>query len=455
MNNQSEEQRTQEDLTKREDQQEQAIQDTGEEQEVLQQATMTIEASRGPPGAHSPSVSIDGCTNNSPQPTGSSSQTYVPKGLMVSEPGVMAKLSPDVEDLLARLSHTSRFPERPSQVEALRQFDNRERWLSRCPLEPPRATTEDGWETWFDQVALITTRNGLSTAMFYYLVEHAMPSAAAMAWGKQNPSWGYEHIVHGFMQQKFPISTYAKFLERSLFSPPIQPSVHAGREWLQGQVGRYVRACMREGRTVCMTAESVFDAAFDVLPRPVHRHISLHMLDAIPNTDLERLWTTAERLEARLFQEESALAMMGLVNRTEADQEWALVADEQATKTGKPSTPCGCCGGTHWMRECPHRSARCERCHRLGHIEPACKATVLKTTDGRIDVFILPRPGSTEFRLYKDRTQADRIRSAKNVLAEILGESRTLTLATRRSETTRSGEGMTESVGHLPTLLHL
>eukprot|EP00922_Rhytidocystis_sp_ex-Travisia-forbesii_P046566 GHVS01069407.1.p2 GENE.GHVS01069407.1~~GHVS01069407.1.p2 ORF type:complete len:213 (+),score=24.36 GHVS01069407.1:90-641(+) len=119
------------------------------------------------------------------------------------------------------------------------------------------------------------------------------------------------------------------------------------------------------------------------------------------------------------------VAMPEFSSRSEAEEEWALVADGQSSMTGKPPSPCGCCGGSHWMRECPHKSARCEKCHRLGHIEPACKATVLKTPDGRIDVYILPRPGSLEFRQYRDRTQQDRIRSAKNVLAEILGRAET------------------------------
>eukprot|EP00922_Rhytidocystis_sp_ex-Travisia-forbesii_P059726 GHVS01088575.1.p2 GENE.GHVS01088575.1~~GHVS01088575.1.p2 ORF type:complete len:181 (-),score=35.60 GHVS01088575.1:1167-1709(-) len=89
--------------------------------------------------------------------------------------------------------------------------------------------------------------------------------------------------------------------------------------------------------------------------------------------------------------------------------------------TQKPSSPCGGCGGEHWQKDCPHKHNRCENCHRLGHLAKACRATVLKTPDGRIDVIILPRQGSGEIRKNRDRTQEDRLRTAAAVLQEVLG----------------------------------
>eukprot|EP00922_Rhytidocystis_sp_ex-Travisia-forbesii_P034364 GHVS01051029.1.p2 GENE.GHVS01051029.1~~GHVS01051029.1.p2 ORF type:complete len:120 (-),score=10.19 GHVS01051029.1:16-375(-) len=52
---------------------------------------------------------------------------------------------------------------------------------------------------------------------------------------------------------------------------------------------------------------------------------------------------------------------------------------------------------------------------------------VLKTPDGRLDCILLPRPGSIEFRLFRDRTQRDRLLSAQTVMQEIIDHSKART----------------------------
>uniref|UniRef100_A0A914Z3S5 CCHC-type domain-containing protein n=1 Tax=Panagrolaimus superbus TaxID=310955 RepID=A0A914Z3S5_9BILA len=43
-------------------------------------------------------------------------------------------------------------------------------------------------------------------------------------------------------------------------------------------------------------------------------------------------------------------------------------------KISAPKTPCPCCGGNHWKKDCKWINATCYNCNKVGHIAKVCKS---------------------------------------------------------------------------------
>ena len=382
--------------------------------------------------------------------------------ILVSEPGVPFRIGSVTYSFLRDMVLPKRFPERPCVGEEEKQWEHREKWLSRCTLSTPHAaSTEEQWEDWFDNVGVQVTRHGLSPAMFIFLCVRVMkPSDGAVLEFVAGKQTSYEQAIANFLRRKFVTSTYAKEVEVTLHVVPRQPTVAKAQEWLSARVARYIRACERMGRRVLLSKEVIDEAAVAILPFAVQRAFDL-MLDVGPAAGWLAFWKRAELLEAKLatygLSEERAYPVEDFDVEADDDSSGSDIpaapvrvrpvaaAPAQAQPPRQPPTPCGLCGGDHWMRECPHKGARCERCHRLGHIEQGCRATVLKTPDGRVDVYVLPRPGSIEFRQYRDRTQQDRLRSATNVLEEVLSSTKQRAAKDKKKRQEKKAQGQLQA----------
>lgn len=342
--------------------------------------------------------------------------------VLVSEPGIR-RLSNATLSFLKSLQLPERFPSPPSEVVSSQQWEMREKWLARNLFERMTAQEEERVESWFDTVAGIVTYYSLSPQLFHYLVERSLSPLDAELWRRAMVGVGYEGKVDLFLKEKFPISMYASELEAALFLPTRKASVRLARDCFYNRITRYVRSAARVDRTVLLSQERVREMACGLLPALVEQHMDLSAVEAPSGKEIPQFWSFVSALEAKLAKH-GMLSGPAAVTDVDSLESLALAADvgNGYGEGTVPSTPCGACGGLHWMRDCPHKTTRCEKCHRLGHIEHACKATVLKTSDGRVEVFVLPRPGSIEFKAYKDRTKHDRLTTATNVLKEIVGD---------------------------------
>lgn len=357
-------------------------------------------------------------------------QFNVPDDEVVSEPGV-----PSWESLKEWIRWTSRFPTHTvNDKERDRQMDDKERWLARALFPKPDLANEGTVDRWFDTVARMVTRHAICIDLFVYLVAAALPEREGNLFETCDYG-GYETRVQVFIRALFRSPKHVVQLENEILQPVRQLTVEVAHTRICIIVVMYVRACIRRGRTLMLSLERLQESCLGSLPIEVEKEMEMAHVPVDGWVSLDSLMEKASSIEEVLQKYKHIKsapygfpAALGDTHMQIEDPTWNNSTDvvplapriPPYNKTDVVPPPCGACAGIHWMKDCPYKSHRCEKCHRLGHVQDVCRAYVMKTGDGRVDCYLVPRPGSVEFKMFRDRTQEARIQSASRVLQELL-----------------------------------
>lgn len=345
---------------------------------------------------------------------------------MVSEPG---------ENLRPRLSEwisfVPRFPiHKMSMHEIERQMRDIDRWVACVNLPDVDLSSEESVDKWFDKVANVVRKHNLCEDVYIHVVSVNLPAREGELF-EDLPSKGYEKRVADFILELFSASEYASKLEEALHAPVRMTNATAAFAHVRAKVTAYMRACNRRGRTMSLTVERMTEFALGSLPQYLHEHIDVK--DSYPNgwPSLKILSQVAIRAELILNRHtkhktqeygfpvanDRALAMVPI-------PEIPQYNPRKIPEKVEASVPCTSCGDIHFIKDCPYKTHRCELCYQLGHLEKMCVSTVIKSPDGKLELILLPKPGSTVFRLFKDRTQEQRLSTATQVIQSMLDATR-------------------------------
>lgn len=341
---------------------------------------------------------------------------------LVSEPG--AGLSKTLKDWL---NPFPRFPVHPiPALEEEKQMCDKGRWITRATFPPMDLSSEHTIDKWMDGMARLVNQHALCVDLFMYLVTLNLPSQKAELFYRGEGST-YEEKITSFVLTLFPQSDYPAQLERGLYNPQRQTDVANAFNSVNEHLNSYIRASNRRLRTILLSREQLTLFCLGTLPAAIHEYLEKFVNRRCHWRSLHDLYEDATFAEATLrkyehkYTGEVAFPVETppeeIPYRKEPLSRWR----EANTRTMVPPThACPQCGDLHWRKDCPHKATRCEQCHKLGHLTKCCHSMVMKTPDGRFDLLLTPKPGSTELHVYKDRTMEDRLQTAGKTFRDVL-----------------------------------
>ncbi|XP_037960276.1 uncharacterized protein K02A2.6-like [Teleopsis dalmanni] len=102
------------------------------------------------------------------------------------------------------------------------------------------------------------------------------------------------------------------------------------------------------------------------------------LLDAFMHLTLQDLANEAERKiclkqdKYTVVQPSSSSEVFAIHHRYQRKNESILSNSSTKDETSKPPTPCWCCGGLHWFKDCPFKGKECSACNTIGHKNGYC-----------------------------------------------------------------------------------
>ena len=329
-------------------------------------------------------------------------------------------------------SRVNRFGPKPSEDEAGRQQDIRDKLLTRLALPAFNAKTERDLEDWADVAARQVSRYHVCVTLFQEAWEAVSPPSVAAIIGKATQNTTHEELVDDVAVRLYPCSRYVEDVEEMLFHGKRQLSVLDAEHWVIANSARYLRLCRRRENDVSIANTRALTAATRSLPTVVEDEVL--RLGGAPNVD--KMFSLAYRVEEDIIRRHGSLPEpMGHVLPVE--DAGATTGDTGHRRSGhRRPGKCPGCGneGAHWYKFCPQRNARCFRCQELGHISNVCPNQAVKDNKGRVRSLVKTTPSSTQVIQKHDATQRDRMLTAESVLTMLrqVAEKRSEKAADRR-----------------------
>ena len=328
----------------------------------------------------------------------------------ISSNGVRTRIEAnEVESMAMKMT---RFPTKPSQSEADKQLDDRDRVIKRLQLAPFSPMNEEELEDWVDAAAVIVSRYRTCVSLFQDAWAHCCSEDLKIAIVSVVAD-EYEDLVDQVAKELFIESRYVVKIEDQLLSGEKQESVFGARRWIRQRVVRYHRLCGRRNRLMSVSDDRVKETAVECLPHGVWRKMTLEKYEG----SLDQMFVKAARIEISLkeISERGGPQPLGVM---------AAEDDDMSSVHGGHNrfNPCSSCSSSkHKQKDCPYREYRCHKCGNIGHIKKACKSIVEKDGKGRVTMRYTPTTAGATVKFRKDKTTRDRVMTAEEILANLRG----------------------------------
>ena len=287
--------------------------------------------------------------------------------------------------------------------------------LSLAPFAPKN---EAEFEDWVDEAATQVTKLQLSSALFQDVWQSVAQVPVARKIGGIPRDENYESLVNKVARLLFKNKAYIMQFELQLWQSRRCSSVFEARIWVENNVARYYRLCVRWDYPFYLNRERLVEIALNALPEALEDDVRSFLDD--PTWD--QVWKRAERQEFILINKfgrlpEPLKAFPG--------QEVVMDTAESNERNKTPfykrePGPCFCCGqAKHWKKDCPKKNFRCDNCKVIGHLAIMCKNLAIQDAKGRVETRVEPKESSITIKQRKDKSQKDKMVSAEAAIKAV------------------------------------